>query len=95
MTQIDRHRHTHIDGRANNIRYLSFITKYDMLGKNEQFLHKCGQCKLQKRPQVADGGLQTWRVAANKSTSSLGYLTRGGPPDWELGIKTVNKQNVT
>jgi hypothetical protein len=39
------------------------------------------------RPQVADGGngLQIWRVAAN-ILSSRGQPTRGGPPDWGLGV---------
>jgi len=56
----DGRKHALTDRSGNNIRSISFITKYDMLEKNEQFFRKSGRRNLQTRPQVAGGreGLQ-------------------------------------
>jgi hypothetical protein len=85
--------HTYTNRRGNNIHCLPFITKYDMLGKYEQLFCRSGRRNLQKRSQVADGGvgLQIWRVDAN----IVNDQSRTSPPIWELGLKTVNKQQVT
>jgi len=48
------HTYTLTDRSGNNIRSIFFITKYDMLGENEQFFRKSGRSHLQTRPQVAD-----------------------------------------
>jgi predicted P-loop ATPase len=92
-TLTHTHTHTHTDRSGKNIRSISFIIKYDMLQKNEQFFRKSGRYTLQTRPQVADGKIASkyegWMQA--QLTSSLEYLTRVSPPDLELDIKEVNR----